>query len=325
MSNQALFAALALALFLGLAWLIAAYAERRRRGLQSRLAAVLAAPIPIDNRPAGGVSLRRTGPIGIAHGLRLLPQGFYDFLIDELGATGERLSLTQLVIAAVVGTLSMAVLLAGVLRWPGLIAVPLSLAAGIGAATVWLRAAQNRFQRHFLDLFPEALDVIVRAVRAGLPVIEAMEAAVGTVPDPVAGEFRRLLDELRIGIEIDDALQHAANRIRISDFRFFAATLVLQRRTGGSLAGTLTNLAGLIRRRKEIRLKAGALSAESRATAYLLAALPVLVGSAAYVIRPEVMSLLFADHRGRIILGLAIFMLVTGILLMRAMIKRAGR
>jgi tight adherence protein B len=212
-----------------------------------------------------------------------------------------------------------------VLRWPHLVTAPLALAAGVAAANARLRSAQRRFQRQFIDRFPDALDVMVRAVRAGLPVLDAIEAAAGSVPDPVGSEFTRLLDELRIGVEMEESLERAANRIRVNDFRFFAATLVLQRRTGGALAETLGNLAGLIRRRKEVRLKASAISAESRATAYLLGALPIAMFGVMYLINPGLIMLLFTDSRGRVILGIAVVMLVMGFALMNVMIKKASR
>lgn len=325
MNHPALLAALALVVVLAVGWLTATVAERRRRDMRGRLTSVLTA-VPGRNGPSGGsVLLRRASPTGARRGPRLLPRWLYGRLAEELGATGDRLKISSLLLAAVIGAILAAELFAEVLQWPPLITALIVLAAGIVAANARLRFAQRRFQRQFVDRFPEALDVIVRAVRAGLPVLDAVEAAAGGVSDPVASEFNRLLDELRIGVDLEELLERAANRIRVNDFRFFAATLVLQRRTGGSLAETLANLAGLIRRRKEVRLKARALSAESRATAYLLGALPIAMAGIMYLINPALILLLFTDPRGKIILSIAIFMLVSGFALMNAMIKKASR
>src|SRR5262249_42004029 len=150
-------------------------------------------------------------------------------------------------------------------------------AAALAAAAFRLRLARQKFQKQFIEIFPDALDVIVRAVRAGLPVLDAIESTVDNVSEPVAGEFRRLLDELRIGIDLQQALERATMRIRATVSRFSPSPPVLQRRTGGSRPDPLPTPAGLTRPRKETRLKPRALTAESRATAYLLAVLPFVM------------------------------------------------
>jgi tight adherence protein B len=325
MKHPEVLAAVALAVILAVAWLSTVFAERRRRGLQGRLAAVLFGAQPGAESDAT-MALRRPRPISGGQRLRLVPSWFRHRLAEELGATGDRLGVAELVIVALVGGMLAAGLLVLVMQWSmAIIILPLVLAVSIAAAVARLRSAQHRFQQRFIELFPDALDVVVRAVRAGLPVLDAIEAAVENIGEPIAGEFRRLLNELRIGIDLEIALAHEVDRIRVNDFRFFAATLVLQRRTGGSLAETLVNLAGLIRRRKELRLKAGALSAESRATAYVIGALPFILGGVMYLINPGLISLLFTDPRGRVMVGIAFCMLILGFVMMRVMITRATR
>jgi len=324
MTHPALLAGLALVVILAVGWLLASAAERRRRNIQGQLTAVLAAT-SARNGPGGSIALRRALPGGAQRGLRLFSGRLHRWLGEELGATGDRLKIASLLFAAVIGVLGAVGIFAEVLHWPLLVTVPIVLGAGAAAANARLRVAQRRFQRQFVDRFPEALDVIVRAVRAGLPVLDAMEAAAGSVSDPVGSEFSRLIDELRIGVDLEELLERMADRLRVNDFRFFAATLVLQRRTGGSLAETLSNLAGLVRRRKEVRLKARALSAESRATAYLLSALPIIIGGIVYLINPDVMMPLFTDPRGKVMLSIAIVMLVVGFAMMKAMIKKASQ
>jgi tight adherence protein B len=272
----------------------------------------------------GTPSLRRRGDVRSQRGWAL-PSRFRQYLAQELGATGDRVSVTQLIVTGMVAAMVVAGFFGWVLNWGIAVLLPFTLGAGLWAALFLLRSAQHRFQRQFSDLFPEALDVIVRAVRAGLPVLDAIEAAVDNLGEPVAGEFRRLLDELRIGIDLEISLSHAGNRIRVNDFRFFGATLVLQRRTGGSLSETLTNLAGLIRKRKELHLKARALSAESRATAYVIGAMPFVLASLMYFINPDLISMLVTDPRGQIILSIAVTLLILGFVVMRSMIKRSVR
>jgi tight adherence protein B len=188
-----------------------------------------------------------------------------------------------------------------------------------------VRFVQRRYQRQFLDSFPDALDVIVRAVRAGLPILEAIEAAASDVRGAVSTEFERMLGEIRIGVELEDALQDAAERIRVPDFRFFVASLLIQRRTGGGIAETLANLSAIIRQRRAVRVKARALTAETTASAGIVATMPFVAALGLFVINPEVMSVLFVDPRGRFMLGIAVVSLLLGIAVMKAMISRSLR
>src|SRR6266478_1535112 len=192
-------------------------------------------------------------------------------------------------------------------------------------AGLWVRLDQSRYQRHFLGAFPDALDLIGRAVRAGLPAVEAMEVAGREIRPPVGIEFQRTLEEVRLGVDINEALQRTAERIRVPDFRFYVVALALQRRTGGALAETLANLSNIIRRRKEMRLKARALSAEAKASAMVLAILPFVVGAILFTLNPALMSILFDDPRGRYMLGLAALSLLTVIAVMALIIKRTLR
>jgi Flp pilus assembly protein TadB len=156
-------------------------------------------------------------------------------------------------------------------------------------------------------------------------VVDAIEVAAREVPAPVGTELHRTIEEMRIGVDIDEAMQHTADRIRVSDFRFFAVALKLQRRTGGGLAETLANLSNIIRRRKEIRLKARALTAESKASAAVLALLPFAVGGLLFFLNPSLMSVLIHDPRGRFMLGMALLSLLIGVAVMSVIIRKSLR
>ncbi len=201
-------------------------------------------------------------------------------------------------------------------------AIALGGAAVISAPAWLLRFAQSRYQRQFLDLFPDALDLIVRAVRSGLPAPDAIELVAHEVRPPVGTEFQQIVDELRIGTALEEALQSAADRIRVPDFRLFAVSLLLQRQTGGGIAETLSNLGGIIRQRKALRAKARALTAEAQASAAIIASTPFVAGVGLFLINRDLMSVLFFDPRGRFLLGIAVTSLLTGIAAMRALIKR---
>jgi tight adherence protein B len=131
-----------------------------------------------------------------------------------------------------------------------------------------------------------------------------------------------MLDEIRIGTGMEEALQHAAARIRVPDFRFFVVSLLLQRQTGGGIAETLSNLSTIIRQRRALRQKARGLSAEAQASAAVIATTPFIAGGGLFLINRELMSVLFVDPRGRFMLGLAIVCLLSGVAAMRVLISK---
>jgi tight adherence protein B len=130
---------------------------------------------------------------------------------------------------------------------------------------------------------------------------------------------------MQIGVEMIAALEQMADRVRVPDFRFLVVALTLQRKTGGALAETLTNLSAVIRARKALRLKARALSAEAKASAAVLAALPFVVGVLMYILNRDLGNVLLYDPRGRFMIGVAFLSLLTGLGIMSAMVKRALR
>jgi len=272
-----------------------------------------------------GASLRRPIPRGgRVRALFSLPAGLWARLEAAFAAAGDRVGLPQLVLtgfaaAAVTGS-------AG--RFMGfnpVLVIGFSGAAAVAAPRFLLRFAQLRYQRRFLDVFPDAIDLIVRAVRAGLPALDAIEVAARETAAPVGTEFQKVLDDTHIGVAMADALNHAADRIRVPDFRFFVASIVLQRRTGGGLAETLVNLSTLIRQRRTLRLKARALTAESKASAAVISIMPFVAVAGLYLVKPDMISLLFVDRRGRFMLGVAIVSLLLGIATMSAIIRRTLR
>jgi tight adherence protein B len=320
--SRVLLSVLAAVVLLGAALVWSMRAERRKESRQQRLRAVVAAGPSDHNQPA--LSLRRQLSPGAVRDFLLL-SALQARLEAAFAAAGDRIGVPHLAAAGLVAAGGAIGLAQVVMGFGPAVALPFGLAAGAAAATLLLRLAQSRYQKKFLDAFPDALDLICRAVRAGLPVIDAMETAAREVRAPAGVEFQRTLEEMRIGVDIDEALQHTADRIRVPDFRFFSVALKLQRRTGGSLAETLANLSRVIRRRKEMRLKVRALSSEAKASAAVLGALPPVVGALMFLINRNVMSILFVDPRGRFVLGVAFLSLVTGIATMAVMIKRSLR
>jgi tight adherence protein B len=239
----------------------------------------------------------------------------------SLAATGNKIGIPHLLLAAILADVS--ICLAGAItQAPPPLTIALAGAAAFGAPAFLVRLAQKRNQRRFLDLFPDALDLIVRAVKAGLPVLEAIELTAREIEAPVGKEFERILGEIQIGVEIEDALQQAADRIRVPDFRFFVVSLMLQRQTGGGIAEILSGLSTVIRQRKALRTKARVLTAEAKASTAVVAAMPFIAGAGLFLINRDLMSVLFVDPRGRFMLGVAMGSLCLGFAVMQATIRR---
>jgi tight adherence protein B len=322
MNNEVVLAVLASVVLLGAALLAVRRADRVRESRQQRLKAATAlAPIGV----APTVILRRPLRQRAARGLFALPAGMWARLDAALAAAGNSIKVSHLVVTGLVAAGAAILLADWVMGLNPVLGVALGVAAAAGGPALLLQLAQSRYQRQFLEAFPDALDLIGRAVRAGLPAVDAMDVAAREIPPPVGIEFQRTLEEARLGVDIGDALQHTAERIRVPDFRFYVVALALQRRTGGALAETLGNLSNIIRRRKEVRLKARALSAESKASATVLAVLPFGVGAILYTLNPSLMSILFSDPRGRYMLGLAVLSLIIGVAVMALIIRRTLR
>jgi tight adherence protein B len=308
-------------LVLGFAMITVMRADRRRESRQQRLRAVIAAG-PVEEQPT--ISLRRP----------LTRAGMQDFFLLSVirarldaafAAAGNRTGLPHLTLCGVAAGGTTMLFTEQIMGFNPALVVLLGGGAAVGAPAVLLRVLQSRYQVAFLDPFPDALDLMCRAVRAGLPVVDAIEVAVREIPAPVSTELRATMEEMRIGVDIDEAMQHTADRIRVPDFRFFAVALKLQRRTGGGLAETLSSLSNIIRRRKEIRLKARALTAESKASAAVLGALPFAIGGLLFFLSPDLMSVLFHDPRGRFMLGTAFLSLAIGIAVMAVIIRKSLR
>jgi tight adherence protein B len=298
--------------------------ERKRRGLHDRVGGVSAATRRGDLAPAASGSLRLAQPKETMRG-RALPKIWRERLDVAYAATGNRIGpLHTFGVGLAAGGAAFG-LTSIILQLELAVSIVVSIVVAVIGMVALLQVARGRFQRKFLDIFPDALDLIVRAVKAGLPVLDAMGIVAREVPDPVGGEFRRILEEMRVGFDPAVALQRSADRIRVPDFQFYVVSLSLQRRTGGGLAETLSNLSGVIRRRKDLRVKSRALSAEAKASAVVLSLLPVVAFIGLFMMDSKLMSVLIFDPRGRFMFGVAITSQILGILTIAGMIRRMMR
>ena len=183
------------------------------------------------------------------------------------------------------------------------------------------RILVERFRRRFLDGFPDVIDLIVRAVRSGVPVTHVISSAVDECREPLRGEFKLMGDALQLGIDLAEVLAVAIRRIEIADFSFFCVCLLLQRETGGQLGETLENLAGIVRTRREIRHKTKALTGEARITTKILAAIPFVIMLSLYATNRPYVMVLFDTAAGHKLLTFASISVVIGIMIINKMAK----
>jgi len=181
--------------------------------------------------------------------------------------------------------------------------------------------AVKKRNNKFINNFPDALDMIVRSVRSGFPISVAMQMLAENAEEPVRSEFRQVTDEIAMGRSLPQALSRLATRINEPDIRFFVVVLTVQQETGGNLAEIVSNLSGIIRKRKQIRHKIRAMTSEGKATGLILGALPVFVFLALYFLQPGYLDPFFNDPQGQKFFGLAIALLVICYFVIKQMIN----
>ncbi|MDX3899570.1 MAG: type II secretion system F family protein [Sphingobium sp.] len=161
--------------------------------------------------------------------------------------------------------------------FPALLAIFVGLAAGLGLPHWWVGRLIKKRVFKFTAKFPDALELLTRGLRSGLPIAETLGIVSSEIPGPVGEEFRLITERIKIGKTMDQALQETADRLGTPEFQFFVITLSIQRETGGNLAETLSNLATVLRQRAQMKLKIRAMSSESKASAYIIGVLPFMV------------------------------------------------
>jgi len=180
---------------------------------------------------------------------------------------------------------------------PFLLGIFAGLFVGIGLPHFVVGKMINRRIAKFNSNFPDAIELMVRGLRSGLPITETLGIVSGEIPGPVGVEFRAVSDKMKIGRTMEAALQETADRLGTPEFQFFVITLAIQRETGGNLAETLSNLADVLRKRAQMKLKIRAMSSESKASAYIVGALPFIVFGLVYMMNPDYMGKFFVDQR----------------------------
>ena len=264
------------------------------------------------------VAQKPTGPVpAIDHLLEHLPGiGSIARLIAQSGVqtTPGTVMLSSLAAAAlgVMGAMLFA-------RHP--LATPVAAVVGLAAPFLWLMRCRKTRVAKFEEQFPEALDLMARAIRAGHAFQTALGMVADELPAPVGPEFRKTFDQQNFGLPLREALNGLADRIPLLDIRFFVTAVTIQRESGGNLSEILENLAHVVRERFKIRRQVRTHTAHGRFTGYVLLALPAALAVALSSMSPEQMNLLYREPMGRMMLAGAVVLQTIGYFWIRRIIK----
>ena len=200
-----------------------------------------------------------------------------------------------------------------------------ALAMGFGAAfglPLWmLKFLKARREAKFMSAFPDAVDIIVRGIKAGLPLLDSLRIITVDAPEPLRSEFRAIVDTQAIGMPIGDACAKLFERIPIPEANFFGIVIAIQQRAGGNLSEALGNLSKVLRERKKMKAKIQAMSMEAKASASIIACLPIAVMGLVYITSPQYIELLWTHPTGRFMLACSAAWMSMGVLVMRKMIN----
>ncbi|MGZ8284283.1 MAG: type II secretion system F family protein [Allosphingosinicella sp.] len=233
----------------------------------------------------------------------------------RLHQTGRSWTLAQygLVSLGIISTVSLLLILKGL---PLLLALMVGMFAGVGLPHFVVGKLIKRRVAGFTARFPDAIELMVRGLRSGLPISETLGIVADELPGAIGSEFRSVSDKMKIGRTMEAALQDVADRLGTPEFQFFVITLAIQRETGGNLAETLANLADVLRKRAQMKLKIKAMSSESKASAWIVGSLPFIVFLMIWFINGKYMQTFFVDERlmiagagGLVWMGIGVFIM----------------
>lgn len=297
-------------------------AAKNRRKMQERMKTLNKKKLAgAETSATPGAQLRRdegrTALDNLAR--RLLPNP--EVLRAKLLATGKKISFGKLFAMAVGFGVASAGAFVFFTDFPSILALPVGMGASVFFPSWLLKRWIGQRQSEFTASLPEALDMIVRGVKSGLPVAETIIVVAEEMEGVIAEEFQRVAEDARIGMTLEAALWTSAVRLDVAEFKFFVVVLTVQRETGGNLAETLENLCELVRSRRQMKLKIIALSSEARASQYILGGLPFAIAGLLMLIAPDYILTLFRVDAGHTILIIGAVMMTMGWTIMGKMVN----
>jgi tight adherence protein B len=299
---------------------LAGAADNRR--LKGRLARVQGHPVAnsADGKPAVKLTKdNQASPFLEALANRFLPRPA--LLRERLEKTGWTISLGHYFAACVAVGFGVTILRMILLDMPPLLGILLGISAGVGLPHLVVTFLIKLRYKGFLAQFPEAIDLITRGLKSGLPVAESIRTVGAEFDGPVGEEFRFVADRIKLGQPIEEALADVAKRIDLPEFKFFVISIAVQRETGGNLTETLENLSDILRKRRQLKLKIKALSSEAKASAIIIGSLPFVMLGILLMVNENYMMQLFTDPRGNLLLGIGAGFLTVGTAVMVKMVR----
>lgn len=242
-------------------------------------------------------------------------------LAERLERTGYNVSIGQFAMYGVLAGAVVAILLWLTLSLPPLVLLLIFAGISMLAPHKVVSIMITRRQNKFINEFPEALELIIRGLRSGLPIPESIKNVGEEFAGPVGQEFRGVSDKVKVGQSLEEALWDSARRVDVADFKFFVISLAVQRETGGNLAETLANLVDILRRRRQMKLKIKAMSSEAKASALILGSLPFIMFGILMVINKKYVSILYLDPRGHMLLAAGLGIIGFGAFVMKKMVS----
>ena len=241
-------------------------------------------------------------------------------LKSRLVQAGLSITLTQFYLFSAVFA-SVLLLMAFIVGASWMVLVGIAVVAGLGLPRWIVGFLIKRRQNKFLNEFPNALDVITRSIKSGLPLNDAIRLIATEGVEPVKSEFRRVIEAQQVGLSIPDACARMTNQMPLQEVNFFAIVIAIQSQAGGNLSEAIGNLSKVLRDRRKMKAKVSALSMEAKASAVIIGALPFIVATLVYLTSPNYMMVLFTDPRGHFIMGVSAIWMSIGIFVMRNMVN----
>lgn len=311
--------------FASLIFAISSIMSKSRRNMASRIETIrkrAAREVVIDNRQETNSvkkQIKSSFPLFEQLANRYLPN--QKVLEERLARTGREISMGGYVLVNGVIVLLVFLIAKLVLGQSMVVALLLGIIGGAGLPHMVIGKMTQKRLKKFTAQFPDSIDLIVRGLKSGLPVTEAIASVGQEMADPVGKEFSEISDRIKFGQPLDEALWDTARRLDTAEFKFFVISISVQRETGGNLSEALANLSDILRKRRQMGLKIKAMSSEARASAMILGSLPFIMFAIIFALNPEYEMPLFTDPRGQLMLGTGLGIMSVGIMVMNKMIK----